>query len=143
MLSGENNSNHYYHNREITIIICHSAFRNENNLNVVFGIAIRNQEIKNQLLALGDFRPGSLTRQYNVCGKVGCRCKDPDHPQRHGPYYQLSYVWAGKSTSRFVRPALRAEVKKQLATYKQFRRLTDRWITLAITKAELLLKESR
>jgi hypothetical protein len=101
------------------------------------------QEIKNQLLVLGDFRPGSLTRQYNVCGKAGCRCKDPDHPQRHGPYYQLSYVWAGKSTSRFVRPPLRAEVKKQLATYKQFRRLTDRWITLAIKKAELLLKESR
>jgi hypothetical protein len=101
------------------------------------------EEIKKQLLILGDMRPGSLSKQYNVCGKAGCRCKDPDHPRRHGPYYQLSYVHGGKSTSRFIRPPLLAEVKRQLATYKQFRRFSDRWIALAMQKAELLLKATR
>src|SRR5271157_3679439 len=32
--------------------------------------------IKRNLLALGPLHPGSLTRQYSVCGKAGCRCKD-------------------------------------------------------------------
>jgi hypothetical protein len=35
----------------------------------------RIQQIKNQLVALGDMRPGSLSKQFNVCGKPGCRCK--------------------------------------------------------------------
>jgi hypothetical protein len=77
------------------------------------------QRIKTQLLALGDMRPGSLSRQYNVCGKPGCCCKDPKNPQRHGPYDQLSYVHRGESTSQFIRPELRATVRVQIATYKK------------------------
>jgi hypothetical protein len=69
------------------------------------------QRIKTQLLALGVMRPGSLSQQYNVCGKPGCRCKDPHQPQRHGPYYQVSYVHRGKSTTQFIRPSFVAEVK--------------------------------
>jgi hypothetical protein len=49
-------------------------------------------QIKQELLALGDMRPGALSEQYNVCGKPNCRCKDPRKPQKHGPYYQLSYT---------------------------------------------------
>ena len=52
----------------------------------------RIEALKGALAALGAMRPGSLTQQYNVCGKPHCRCKDPENPQRHGPYYQLSYV---------------------------------------------------
>jgi len=48
------------------------------------------EQIKAELAALGEMRPGSLSRQYNVCGKPNCRCKDPQNPQRHGPCYQLS-----------------------------------------------------
>jgi uncharacterized protein DUF6788 len=50
----------------------------------------RIEEIKNELVAIGEMRPGSLSEQYNVCGNPTCRCKDPKNPQRHGPYYQLS-----------------------------------------------------
>lgn len=49
----------------------------------------RIQQIKAELGALGEMRPGSLSEQYNVCGKPNCRCKDPKNPQRHEPYYQL------------------------------------------------------
>ncbi|MGC9328602.1 MAG: DUF6788 family protein [Candidatus Hinthialibacter sp.] len=28
-------------------------------------------------------RPGALSQQYNVCGNPRCRCKDPQHPQKH------------------------------------------------------------
>ena len=60
------------------------------------------EEIKNQIVAIGDLRPGSLSEQYNVCGKENCRCK-ADPPKKHGPYYQLSYTRKGKSKSMFVR----------------------------------------
>lgn len=101
------------------------------------------QEIKTQLLALGNMRPGSLSQQYNVCGKPGCRCKDPKNPKRHGPYYQLSYVHQGKSTTQFIRPELRATVRTQIATFKKFRKLTDRWVDLALTVAKLKLDAAR
>ncbi|HUA67250.1 MAG TPA: DUF6788 family protein [Candidatus Saccharimonadales bacterium] len=92
--------------------------------------------IKRQLQAQGLMRPGSLSRQYNVCGKPGCRCKDPKNPRRHGPYYQLNYVYRGKKTSRFIREEVLRQVRSELANYKQFRRLTDQWIGLALKIAE-------
>ncbi len=88
-------------------------------------------QIKAQLQKQGAMRPGSLSRQYNVCGKPGCRCKDPQHPRRHGPYYQLNYVYRGKKTSQFIRREILRQVRTELANYKQFRRLTERWIGLA------------
>ena len=53
----------------------------------------RIDRLKSQIGELGPMRPGSLSRQYNVCGKPGCRCKDPKNPRRHGPYYKVSYVY--------------------------------------------------
>jgi len=58
--------------------------------------------------------PGSLSEQYNVCGTPDCHCKDPKHPRKHGPYYQLSYTWRGKGSSRFVRPELVAEMRREV-----------------------------
>ncbi len=101
------------------------------------------QAIKTQLLSLGEMRPGSLSRQYNVCGKPGCRCKDPKNPKRHGPYYQLSYVHRGQSTSQFIRPQLRATVRAQTATFKKSRKLIDQWVDLALTVAKLKLDAAR
>jgi hypothetical protein len=92
--------------------------------------------IKTQLQDQGPMRPGSLSRQYNVCGKAGCRCKDPKHPRRHGPYYQLNYVYRGKKTSQFIRKETLSQVQAQLANYKRFRRLTEQWIGLALDLAK-------
>ena len=33
------------------------------------------EKIKRELLDIGDLRPGSLSRQYNVCGNPTCKCK--------------------------------------------------------------------
>lgn len=96
------------------------------------------QGIKIALQTLGPLRPGSLSRQYHVCRKAGCRCQNPDKPRRHGPYYHLDYVHHGKKTTRFIRQEQLAQVRSQLANYKQLRRLLDQWITLALEQAELL-----
>jgi hypothetical protein len=98
------------------------------------------QAIKAKLLELGPMRPGSVSAQYNVCGKPGCRCKDPQTPRRHGPYYQLNYVYQGKKKSQFIRRENLKQVRQELATYKKFRQLTDQWIGLALQAAQLSLK---
>ena len=97
--------------------------------------------LKSLIGELGPMRPGSLSRQYNVCGKPGCRCKDPKNPRRHGPYYQLNYVYGGKQTSEFVRTRNLKVVRNQLANYKRFRRLTDQWVGSALQLARLELEK--
>lgn len=92
----------------------------------------RIEAIQHRLTHLGPMHPGSLGEQYNVCGKAACRCKDPKKPQKHGPYYQLSYTWRGKSTTRFVRPGRVAILKAKLARYQRFRELTAEWVDVAI-----------
>ena len=92
--------------------------------------------IKRNLLALGALHPGSLTRQYNVCGKAGCRCKDRAHPRRHGPYYKVSYVYRGRFTSRFVPRQEAKTVWAELANYKRMRTLIEAWVGLAIRLAK-------
>ena len=96
--------------------------------------------VKAALVDLGDLHPGSLSRQFNVCGKPGCRCKDPRHPKRHGPYYQLNYVFRGKKTSLFIPRDQVSQLQAQLANYKSLRRSTDQWIGLAIQMARLKRK---
>jgi hypothetical protein len=100
----------------------------------------RINQLKAELRKIGPMRPGSLSRQYNVCGKPGCRCKDPKNPRRHGPYYQLNYVYAGKKTSEFVRPQNLKQVRAQLASYKHFRRLIDQWVGSALKLARVELE---
>src|SRR2546430_17696295 len=55
----------------------------------------------------------------------------PKDPQKHGPYYQLSFTWRGKSRTRFVRAERLAGIREKIASYKRFRELTDRRHTCA------------
>ena len=105
------------------------------------GLETRIERIKLELRSIGPMRPGSLSKQYSVCGKPGCRCVDPSRPRKHGPYSQLSYVHQGKSTTQFVRPAFLSEVRAQLANYKRFRRLVDQWVHLSLELSRGRLEE--
>ncbi len=93
--------------------------------------------LKQQLLTLGPLHPGSLSRQYQVCAKPGCKCCDPKKPRPHGPYTKLTYVHRGKYTCRFVRAGSVQEVSALLATFKTFRQLTQEWVALSIQRAQL------
>lgn len=93
--------------------------------------------IKRALSGLGPVRPGSISRQYNVCGNPTCRCK-ADPSQRHGPYYQLSYTHQRKSSSEFVREQDLSEVQRHLHNYARLRALVDEWIGLGIEQARLV-----
>jgi hypothetical protein len=103
----------------------------------------RIQKIKDELLALGPIHPGSLSEQYNVCGTPGCQCKDPKNPKKHGPYYQLSYTWRGKSTSAFVRAPRVKAVRGKVTRYKRFRELTQHWVDLELQREKLEREEAK
>ncbi len=97
-------------------------------------------KITTQLAQLGDLRIGSLSEQYNVCGRAGCRCK-ASPPIKHGPYHQLSFTRKGKSSTRFVRRGELTTVKQQMRNYKKLRKLVDQWINLGTELANLKLDQ--
>ena len=95
--------------------------------------------IKRELAQLEELRPGSLSRQYNVCGSPGCRCKATP-PQKHGPYYHLSYTRKGKGGTRLVKKGDLSAIRAELANYARLRNLVDRWIDLATELSDLKLQ---
>lgn len=93
------------------------------------------QRIQRQLATLGPALPGSLSEQWNVCGTPGCRCKAPSNPKKHGPYYQLSFTVAGKSSTLFVQKGDLGEVRRRLKRYQRFKALTTDWVQACLALA--------
>jgi len=106
-------------------------------------IAAKIEKVKAELMQVGAMRPGTLSQQYSACQKPGCKCVDPIHPQKHGPFYKLSYTHGGKGTTQFVRPQFVPEVRRQIAAYKKFKALTEQWVALALELCKLEMQEAR
>jgi len=98
-------------------------------------------KLKAALMTLGDLQPGSLSEQYNVCGTPGCHCK-ADPPRKHGPYYQVSFTWQGRSKSQFVRREHVATVRQHLRNYQRLRALVEQWIAAGLELSRLRLTEA-
>jgi hypothetical protein len=79
------------------------------------------EQIKQELMGIGEMRPGSLTKQHR---------KGADDKQWE--FYQLSYTYKMKSKTNYVRAQHVAELKEQIKTYKRFKKLVEKWIDLAI-----------
>ena len=84
--------------------------------------------IKDELLALGSMRPGSLTTQRRSWG---------------GEYLQLSYSHKGKGYTVYVREEEKEAVAEEVANFKRFRELTKEWVDLAVKIAQLKAQESK
>lgn len=92
-------------------------------------------DVKAEIGALGAVLPGSISKQWNVCGKPGCRCKDAKRPQRHGPYYQLSFTVAGRSSTMFLKPGELAAVRQCLRRYRRLKELTAELVMAYVAQA--------
>ena len=97
-------------------------------MNTIKSIQKRISQIKEELSCLSEFKIGSLSKQWNVCGNPKCKCKDKSNPQKHGPYNKLSYTWKGISKTEFIKEEHLDEVNSKLSLYKDFRKLTDEWV---------------
>lgn len=64
--------------------------------------------IKARIRDVGFICEGSLVERWTSCGKPNCRCTS-DPPQRHGPYYQLTWKERGKTVTRRL-PAEQAQL---------------------------------
>jgi hypothetical protein len=84
--------------------------------------------VREELMRLGPMRPGSLSCQYK------------NRKEKKGPFYQLSYTHKMKSRSEYVRPENLKAIKCELANFKKFRRLIDRWIDLSLKLSQLKSK---
>ena len=73
-------------------------------------------------------RTGTLSRQY----------KDPK--AQSGPYWQISYTRNMRSCTEYVRQDCVAEVRKEIATYKRFKKLMEEWIDLSIEASKSRMK---
>ena len=102
----------------------------------------RIQKVKQQLIELGEIHPGTLSKQYNVCGNPACRCKATP-PQKHGPYHQLSWTRNRRSTSRFIQQQDVRTTRERLANYNRPPALIDQWINASVELAQLKLNQSR
>jgi hypothetical protein len=58
-----------------------------------------------KLFELEPTLPGSISEQYNVCGKANCRCKDEVAPRKHGPQLKLGFTLCGKSSTLVIKKA--------------------------------------
>ena len=95
-------------------------------------------KVKEELSGLGDLRPGSLSTQFNVCGSPNCKCK-ADPPQKHGPYFQVSFTRKGKGSTKFVKEDDLPAIREQLRNYGRMKELIDRWIELSMELSNLRL----
>lgn len=92
-------------------------------------------QIHKKLAEMGPILPGSISEQWNVCGTPGCRCKDAKNPAKHGPYYQLSFSVAGRSSTMFIKKDDLGEVRKRIMRYQQFKSLTTELVQANIALA--------
>ena len=77
-----------------------------------------------RLLALGDFRPGSISATSGRCGKPTCHCHQPGQPG-HGPNWRLTYKRDGKTVSESLPDeAARRKAAREIAAYREFQQLS-------------------
>lgn len=85
-------------------------------------LELRRVHIADQIAALGDLRPGSITSTTGRCGKPNCHCHQPNDPG-HGPNPRLTYKVQGKSvTQSLPSPLAMRKAEREIA---EFRNLQD------------------
>ena len=91
----------------------------------------RIEKAKAKIVLIEEMRPGSLTRQYK-------------HSQNQaGAYYQISYTLNMKSRTEYVRKECVYDIRRQIANYTRFKKLTTEWIKLSIEHSKLSMKLKR
>ena len=77
-----------------------------------------------QIVELGDFRPGSITGTGGRCGNGGCHCHRPDDPG-HSPHLRLTYRLNGKTVyESFSTAAAQRKAEAEIEAFRQWQQLS-------------------
>lgn len=88
-------------------------------------LELQRADILAQILALGDFRSGSISTIQGRCGKPNCHCHQPGQPG-HGPNYRLTRKLYGKTVSEsFSSPAQLRKAQREVEAFHRFRQLSQ------------------
>ena len=74
-------------------------------------------------MTIGAVLPGSISKQFNVCGNPKCRCKDKSNPRKHGPQYKLGYSLGGKSSTIHIKEQDYQSASKMTDSFREMRSL--------------------
>ena len=89
-------------------------------------VTARIHEIRRQIARVDHITSGTLHRRMKVCGKPNCRCA-ADPKARHGPYYEWSWLEAGRLVHRLITREQATLVLRAIGNYKRLKRLLAKW----------------
>ncbi len=93
-------------------------------------LEIKRKHLFQQLQALGDFRPGSISVNYRRCGKKNCVCMQPGHPG-HGPQFLWTTTQGGHSRAQNLRLGPELEkARQEIKNYQKFLRLSKELVAV-------------
>jgi len=98
----------------------------------------RRDEIRHELAAIGDLRPGSLVERFRRCGRANCHCARDGDPG-HGPSWSLTRAVEGRTVTRVI-PAGAVEITRaQIAEHRRFRALASELVEVGDDLADAML----
>lgn len=95
------------------------------------------EKIKQEIASLGFLLPGSINEVYNTCGTPGCRCKDPDNPKKHGPYYYWTRKCDGKTVTRIIPKDKLSSFRTYNDNYKKLKELVKQMENVSLDWIEI------
>ena len=84
--------------------------------------------IHQQISKLGAMLPGKINTQWTQCKTKGCKCMDKENPRKHGPYNQLSFSFAGKSSTMNIKEKDLKKAQHCIDNYKRFQELSKQLV---------------
>lgn len=84
----------------------------------------RRDQLRADLAAVGDMRPGSLVARYRRCGKPNCRCARAGD-RGHGPSFSLTHAVNGKTVTKIIPREAVDRTRQHIAECQRFRVLAQ------------------
>ena len=93
-------------------------------------------EIQRTLSAMEYLSSGTLLKRMKVCGNPRCHCAS-DPAARHGPYFEWSYLKAGKLRHRTLTPEQAQIMRLAIANQRKAKKLLRVWEAQTLHLIEL------
>ena len=93
-------------------------------------------EIQRTLSGMDYLSSGTLLKRMKVCGNPRCHCARA-RAARHGPYFEWSYLKAGKLHHRTLTPAQAEIMRLAIANQRKAKKLMRVWEAQTLNLIEL------